>query len=114
MVFTAVVDGESKEALEGEDVVSQEHTIVSLANGSNVKIMEGDAKTRALGSIELLIVVNSVQVSTGDSSLFDALLIVYGAKDLVIPFAEGLPVLEAVVEVQESIASCAEEVKFSD
>ena len=64
MVLLAVVKGEYKEVLEGADIVSNEHAVVSLANGCYFKVMEKrDAKTRVLSSVKLLVVVNSIQVS---------------------------------------------------
>ena len=57
---------------EGE-VVIQEIDIICLTNSCNMNSMEGDFKPRLLGSIKLLIVVNKIQVSRGDASLFDAL-----------------------------------------
>ena len=64
MVLLAVVNGEGEQVLEGADVVSNEHTVISLANGCDIQVRKkGDAKTRVLSCVELFIVVNSIQIS---------------------------------------------------
>ena len=46
MVFLAVVDSEGEKVPEGTDVVSKEHTVICLANSSNIKVIEErDTKT---------------------------------------------------------------------
>ena len=75
MVLGAVVTGEREDALEGADVVRNEDTVICLSDGSNIKVVEGDVKTRFLGGVELFIVINLIEISRGDSALFDTLLI---------------------------------------
>ena len=41
MILHAVVHGQGEQVLEGGDVVSQEDTVIGLAYGGNIKIMEG-------------------------------------------------------------------------
>ena len=47
MVLRAVVKGQGEDAF----IVSIKNTVISLSNGGNIKIMEGNAKTRLLGSV---------------------------------------------------------------
>ena len=46
--------------------------------------------------------------------MFNSLLIKNGSKNMVIPFAEGLPEHESVVEVDKSFALGAKEEELSD
>ena len=46
--------------------------------------------------------------------MLNSLLIKNGAQDMVIPFTEGLPELESVVEEEESVTLGAEKEELSD
>ena len=94
--------------------MGQEHNIVGLANSSNFLVTNADAKSRLLGSLKLLIVVQNIEVTRGDPSLLKAKLIVNGPKDPPVPLDEGFSVFESVVEIDESLTSCANKMKLSD
>ena len=97
MVLLAVVNGEGEEVLEVADVVSNEHTVIRLANGCDIEVREN------LSCVELFIGVNSILISRGNSSLLDSLLIKNWSQVMVIPFIEGLPELESVVKERGQI-----------
>ena len=104
MVLLAVVNGEGEEVLEVADVVSNEHTVIRLANDCDIEVREKrDAKTRVLSCVELFIGLNSILISRGNSSLLDSLLIKNWSQVMVIPFTEGLPELESVVKERGQI-----------
>ena len=63
MVLGAVINGEGEDVLEGVDVVSNEDTVICLSNGSNIKVVEGDSKTRFLGGVKLFIVIDFIEIS---------------------------------------------------
>ena len=100
MVLLTVVDSEGEQVLEGGDVVSQEDTVISLADGGNINIMERHSEPRLLSSIKLFIVINCVEVTRWYSSLLNSLLVKDGSKNMVVPFNIGLPVFKSVVEVE--------------
>ena len=114
MVLGAVVNSEGEDVLERAYIVSNKDAVIRLSNGGNLKIMEGNAKTRLLDSVKLFIVINLVKIPRGDPALLYALLIKDRPKDTVIPLAEGLPVLESVIEVEKTVASSANKEEFPD
>jgi hypothetical protein len=105
MVLFAVINCEGKKVLERREVVREKSTVICLAYRANVKIMKRNSKARFLSSIKLLIVVNGIEIPRGDSTLLNTLAIMNGAKDLVIPFTEGLPVVKSIVKIKEPVPS---------
>ena len=63
MVLFAVINCEGKKVLERREVVREKSTVICLAYRANVKIMKRNSKTRLLGSIKLLIVVNCIKIT---------------------------------------------------
>ena len=112
MVFVAIVNRECEEILQGVDVVRKKNAVICLAHRCHFNSMKGDSESRFLGSIKLLVVVNQVEVTRRDPTLFNTLLIVYWTKNLAIPFAKSLPEFESVVKIKQSITSGAKEIKF--
>ena len=114
MVLLTVVGSEGEQVLEGGNVVSEEDTVISLADGGNINIMERHSEPRLLSSIKLFIVINCVEVTRWYSSLLNSLLVMDGSKDLMVPFTEGLPVLQTVVKVEQSVANSDNEEEIPD
>ena len=114
MVLFAVINCEGKKVLERREVVREKSTVICLAYRANVKIMKRNSKARFLSSIKLLIVVNGIEIPRGDSTLLNTLAIMNGAKDLVIPFTEGLPVVKSIVKIKEPVPGGTKEEEFPD
>ena len=114
MVLFAVINCESKKVPERREIVREKSTVICLAYRANVKIMKRSSKARFVSSIKLLIVVNGIEIPRGDSTLLNTLAIMNGAKDLVIPFTEGLPVVKSIVKIKEPVPGGTKEEEFPD
>ena len=114
MVGGTVVQSQSKEMIEQCDVCGEQNNIICLANRRDFCNFKVHAETSISGDGQLVSIVHGVKVSRGDSTLLEALLIIDGPKNPVVPLDEGLPVLKAVVKVKESLSSSPDMVEFFD
>ena len=78
--------------------------VVCLANSRDYQASKRNPKLGLLSGVKLLFTKKFVQIRRIDSSLFKASLVCYWAHDLATPIDEGLTVLEAVVQVEKSMA----------
>ena len=113
MVFMAVVKCKLKEILQKKDIMGEEDHIICLSDCSNFDAVHVNSELGVICSVELLAVVNGVEVTRGDSSLFKPELVVNRTEDFVVPFEECSSVLEAIINIKEASPYSAKEVKLS-
>ena len=87
------------------EIVADECCVVCLANSGDHHASKRNPKLGFLSGVKLFFAENLVKVGGVDTSLFEASLVIYWPHDLATPVNIGLTVLEAVVEVEESMAN---------
>ena len=114
MVLVAVVQSELEEIGKIVDIMGEQDNVVCLANSSHLEVPNRNAETRVLGILQLLIVVDNIEVTGRDPALLEAKLIVYGTKNILVPFHECLSTFQPIIKVKESFTCGPDEIEFPD